>query len=141
LHQPHFGPEVLTGSPPTSKIFIIDFLERIMMKNGNRPIGFDVDNSPFANLRDRKSLYFASHKEEVFSDIAQGYIFIKPIGKLGKMIWVKGFIDKSNFGRAKAIAEKRGWIAMFEKGGLVKHGECNSPKGLDRLFKLITESN
>jgi len=141
LHHPHFGPEVLTGNPPTSHPVIIDFMEKVMSKNANKPVGFDVDNSPFANLKDSKSLYFASEEDVVFSDIAQGYIYIKPIRNLRKMTWVEGFIGRSNFERAKAIAEKRGWIVMFEKSGLIKPGECNSPKGLDRLFNLITESN
>lgn len=139
LHQPHFGPEVLTGNPPTSHPVIVDFIEKVISKNANNPVGFDVDNSPFANLKDSKSLYFASQENAVFSDIAQGYIYIKPIRNLGKMTWIEGFVDRSNFKRAKAIAEKRGWIAMFEKSGLIKAGECNSPKGLNRLFKLIIE--
>lgn len=140
LHQPHVGPEVLTGSPPTSIPVIIDFMETVMSKNANKPVGFDMDNSPFANLKDRKSLYFASQGNIIFSDIAQGYIFIKPIRSLGKMTWVEGFIDQSNFERAKAIAEKQGWIAMLEKSGILKHGECDTPKGLDKLFKLITSN-
>ena len=139
LHQPHFGPEVLTGNPPTSHPVIVDFIEKVISKNANNPVGFDVDNSPFANLKDSKSLYFASQENAVFSDIAQGYIYIKPIRNLGKMTWIECFVDRSNFKRAKAIAEKRGWIAMFEKSGLIKAGECNSPKGLNRLFKLIIE--
>jgi len=141
LHQPHFGPEVLTGNPPTSRPLIIDFIEKIMMKNGNKPVGFDVDNSPFANLRDRRSLYFASNSETVFSDIAQGYVFIKPLNSLNfRMTWVDGFINEENFERAKALAKKRGWIEMFEKRELIKPGQCSTPEGLDKLFKLIHES-
>ncbi len=94
-----------------------------MMENGNKSVGFDVEDSPFANLRDRKSLYFASNSETVFSDIAQGYIFTKPLSSLNfRMTWVDGFINEENFERAKALAKKRGWIEMFEKRGLVKSG-------------------
>jgi hypothetical protein len=140
LHQQHFGTEVLTGGKPTSKPVLIGFMEDLLRKNQNKPIGFDIENSPFANLRDRKSYYFAFQNEVVFSDIAQGYIFLKPIRKLRKMTWVKGFIDQSNFERAKAIAQKRGWIAMFEKRGILKPGQCDTPEGLDKLFKLLVES-
>lgn len=139
LHQPHFGPEVLKGKPPKSMPVIIDFIEKIMRKNRNKPAGFDIDGSPFANLRDRKSLYFAFQEDTVFSDIAQGYIFIKPLNKLSKMTWVEGFISEENFERAKAIARKRGLIAMFEKRGIIKPGQCDTPEGLDKLFKLLTE--
>jgi hypothetical protein len=141
LHQPHFGPEVLTGGQPTSRPLIIDFIEKIMMENGNKSVGFDVEDSPFANLRDRRSLYFASNSETVFSDIAQGYIFTKPLSSLNfRMTWVNGFINEENFERAKALAQKQGWIEMFEKRGLVKSGQCDTPEGLDKLFKLIHES-
>jgi len=139
LHQPHFGPEVLKGNPPKSLPVIIDFVEKIMRKNRNKPVGFDIDGSPFANLRDRKSLYFIFQEDTIFSDIAQGYIFIKPLNKLNKMTWVEGFISEENFERAKAIAQKRGWIAMFEKRGIIRPGQCDTSEGLDKLFKLLTE--
>ena len=141
LHQPHFGPEVLTGGQPTSRPLIIDFIEKIMTENGNKPVGFDIEDSPFANLRDRSSLYFASNNEAVFSDIAQGYVFIKPLKSLNfRMTWVDGFINEENFERAEALAKKRGWIGMFEKRGLIKPQQCNTPEGLDKLFRLIHES-
>jgi hypothetical protein len=138
LHQPHFGPEVLKGNPPTTRPDIIDFIEKIMTKNRNKPAAFDMDGSPFESLRDRKSLYFAFQDDVVFSDIAQGYIFIKPLDRLNfRMTWVDGFINEENFERAKAIAQKRGLIEMFEKRGLIKPGQCDSPEGLDKLFKLV----
>jgi len=140
LHQPHFGREVLEGKVPKSHPVIVDFMEKILRKSSNRAVGFDIEGSPFAKLRDNKSLYFALRNDVVFSDIAQGYIFIKPVRRLGKMTWVKGFINRSNFQRAKAVAQKRGWIEMFEKRGLIKAGQCDTPGGLDKLFKLITES-
>lgn len=141
LHQPHFGPEILTGSPPKTRPLIIDFVEQIMKKNDNKPVGFDIDGSPFAHIRDQKSLYFAFQDDVVFSDIAQGYIFFKPLDSLNfKMTWVDGFINEENFERAKAIAQKRGWIEMLEERGLIKPGECDTPVGLDKLFKLIHES-
>jgi hypothetical protein len=141
LHQPHFGPEVLIGGQPISRPLIIDFIEKIMMENGNKPVGFDVEDSPFANLRDRRSMYFATNNETVLSDIAQGYVFIKPLKSLNfRMTWVDGFINEQNFERARALAKKRGWIEMFEKRGLIKPGQCDTPEGLDKLFKLIHES-
>jgi len=132
LHTNHFGTEVVTGGKPTSKPMFTDFIEDLLRKNRNKPVGFDIENSPFANLRDRKSYYFAFQKEVVFSDIAQGYVFLKPLAKLSKITWINGFIDESNFEKVKAIALKRRWI---------KPGECNTPEQLDRKFKLIFESS
>lgn len=132
LHHRHFGPEAATGGKPTSEPVLMTFMEGLLRKNRNKPIGFDIENSPFARLRDRKDIYFAFQKEVVFSDIAQGYIFLKPIKEFSRITWAKGFIDKSNFDEAKAVALKRGWI---------KPGECNTPEQLDEKFKLIFESN
>ncbi len=131
LHTNHFGIEVLTGGKPTSKPILTDFIEDLLRRNWNKPVGFDIENSPFANLRDRKSYYFAFQKKVVFSDIAQGYIFLKPLAKLSKIRWVNGFIDESNFEKVRAIALKRGWI---------KPQECNTPEQLDKKMKLIIES-
>jgi hypothetical protein len=139
LHQMHFGPEVVTGGRPKSRPVIMGFMEKLLNKNGNKAVGFDIDGSPFANLRDRKSMYFALQEDMVFSDIAQGYIFLKPIRKLGRMTWVKGFVDESNFERVRAIAKKRRWIEIAEKRGFIKSGECDTPEGLDKLMKLLVE--
>jgi hypothetical protein len=140
LHLRHAGRETLTGGKGEPDPILIDFLERILQKAGNRPAGFDIQNSPFANLRDRQSSYFAFQPDVVFSDVTRGYIFLKPLKKLSKITWVTGFIDASNFEKAKAVAEKRGWIKEFEKKGLIKPGQCDTPEGLDRLFKMLFES-
>jgi len=92
-----------------------------------RPAGFDVAGSPFANLRDRRSYYFAWQPAAVFEDIAGGCVIIKPFGRLDrKMTWIDGFITDVNFARARAFALEC---------GLIKPDECRTPGELDRLFK------
>ena len=107
---------------------LVGFIEIMLSSNGNQPVGFDIENSPFAHLRDRDNYYFAYQKDVVFSDIAQGYIFLKPLNKLSRVKWVNGFIDESNFERAKTIALKRGWI---------KPQECKTPQELDEKFAVL----
>lgn len=140
LHLWHAGFEMLTGGKGEPDPILIDFVEQMLEKAGNKAAGFDIQNSPFANLRDKQSYYFHFQKDVVFSDIARGYVFLKPLEDLRKITWVRGFIDESNFERAKKVAEKRGWIVMLEKRGVLKPGECDTPQGLDKLFKLIFES-
>ena len=132
LHHRYSGTEIVTGKRPISRPVLIGFMERQFRNNRNRPVGFDIENSPFAHLRDGKTCYFAFQKKVVFSDIAQGYVFLKPLAKLSKITWINGFIDESNFEKVKAIALRRRWI---------KSGECNTPEQLDRKFKLIFESS
>jgi hypothetical protein len=128
LHLRHFGPERLTKQSSSVKPVIHSFMERMFKMNNDKPVGFDVENSPFASLRDKGSYYFTFQKDVLFSDIAQGYIFLKPLNKLSRVTWVNDFIDESNFERAKTIALKRGWI---------KPQECKTPQELDRKFKFI----
>lgn len=128
LHLRHFGPEALTKQPQSGSPILVGFMEKVFKSNNNKPVGFDVESSPFARLRDKGSYYFAFQKDVVFSDIAQGYIFLKPLDKLSRVTWVKGFIDESNFERAKTIALKRGWI---------KPQECKTPQELDEKFAIL----
>jgi len=97
-------------------------IEDLLKKMGNRPLGFDVEASPLANLRDHKSYFFAFQPKVVFADIAQGYIFLKPLDEQSHVTWARGFVDKNNYEKVKAIAEKRGWV---------KQGKCPKPEILD----------
>ncbi len=106
------------------------FLEDVFSENGNTPVGFDVINSPFASLRDGSQYEFAYQKYVVFSDVARGYVFLKPLKELSKITWAKGFINESNFEKAKSMAVKRGWI---------KSEECNTPQQLDEKLKQYFE--
>lgn len=128
LHLRHRGPKVVTKQPTSGHPILVGFMEKMFEANNDKPVGFDVENSPFACLRDKGSYYFAFQKDVVFSDIAQGYIFLKPLDKLSRVTWVKGFIDESNFERAKTIALKRGWI---------KPQECKTPQELDKEFAIL----
>ena len=73
------------------------FLENVFAANGNAPVGFDVTASPFANLRDAGGYWFAFQKYTVFSDIAQGYVFLTPLNKLHRVSWAKGFVNEQNY--------------------------------------------
>ena len=113
-----------------SQPVLIEFVERIFKSNDNHPVGFDVKKSPFAGLRDRGTLLFAFREKVMLSDITQGYIFLKPIEQLSRATWVKGFIDQSNFEKAKAVAFRRGWA---------KPEECDTPEKLDKTLKWSFE--
>ena len=136
LHHRHSGLEAAGGK--RTKPVIVGFIEELMSRNGDKPVGFDVVHSPFAHLRDRNSFLFTLKGGRLsFSDIAQGYIFLKPLNKLRKITWVKGFVDKSNFERCRVIAEKRGWIALAKKHGILSHSEADTPEGLNKLFEWL----
>jgi hypothetical protein len=132
LHQWHFGPEVVNGGEPSPREPLGGLIERAIAARQNQPVGFDVDGSPFANLRDRESYYFAYQDQVVFSDLAQGYVFLKPLKELGRCTWVSGFITPANFEKAHGIALQRGWI---------RGDECRTPEELDRKLQGLLGKN
>lgn len=71
------GKEYQGGKP-----IIMVLIEEIIAKGGNKPVGFDVFSSPFADLRDSASYYFHFQLSVKFSDICRVYIFLKPFKKL-----------------------------------------------------------
>jgi len=133
LHQWQFGPELFTGGQPSGREPLGGLLERALAATGKSAVGFDVEGSPFAPLRDRQSCYFAYQERVVFSDIAQGYIILKPLKDLGRhCTWVQGFVAARNFAKARGIALQRGWI---------REGEGTTPADLDQRLKQLMESN
>lgn len=107
---------------------LVMFLEVLYADNGNTAVGFDVSNSPFALLRDTTSDYFKFQRHVTLSDIAQGYILLKPINQLSCVKWIPGFVDDSNFQQLRSYALQRDYIAA---------SECNSPVQLDERFSSM----
>ncbi|VGO17925.1 hypothetical protein PDESU_06527 [Pontiella desulfatans] len=116
-------------------------LNKVFAHNENRALGFDVYGSPFAHLRDRKSYYFAHQDTVVFSDMARGYVFLKPLRELHRMTWANGFVSEDNFERVMRFVTQRKFIKMGIKKGLIKEGQCDTPEGLDAYLKMLIEHN
>ena len=116
--------------PYTAKVTtpLIQFLETLYAENGDTAIGFDILNSPFALLRDTSGEYFKFQRYVTFSDIAQGYIILKPIEQLSCVKWITGFVDDSDFQHLRAYALQRKYIG---------ESECKSPDQLDRKFSTL----
>lgn len=129
LHQWDYAADDTRGMGRPRQV-LGGLVERLMAANGNRPVAFDVEASPFEKLRDRKSYYFAFQPKVVFADLNQGYVFHTPVKQSRRCRWAVGFIDQSNYEKARKMASFRGWI---------KPGEYNTPKELDARFKAIFE--
>ena len=130
LHQWSYAADDARGMGRPRQV-LGGLLERVMAANGNSPVGFDVQGSPFERLRDGKSYYYAFQPAVVFADLGQGYIFHKPVRQLRRCRWADGFINESNYDKARRMASFRGWI---------KPDQCKTPQELDRRFKSIFES-
>ncbi len=110
---------------PVHPLHLGAFLEPLFAKNGNAPVGFDIEGSPLALLRDKKNYLFAHQKYAVFSDVAQGYVFLKPLEELHAVTWASGFVNEGNFERFKEFLRRRG--RMEE--------ECRTPEELDERMQ------
>ena len=79
------------------KPVLIDWIEAIMEKRGNVPVGFDVFASPLATLRDSGSYYFHYQPKVIFAEVCRGYIFLAPRKELGRCQWIKDFVSQEWF--------------------------------------------
>ena len=75
-------------------------IDKIMMEFGGKKIGFDVKNSPFGNLGDKRSVYSIGYKDFKLSQFCDGYIFQKNIMEYEGVTLDRKFITKDNFEEA-----------------------------------------
>jgi hypothetical protein len=76
---------------------IFNFIEDVMNKRNKKPVGFFVNQSPFASLRDESDFFFKYQKDVCFSDIASGYLYLKPIHEQERCQWLDGYISEKMF--------------------------------------------
>jgi uncharacterized RDD family membrane protein YckC len=84
---------------------IVELIEKAVAKGEIDSVGFDVVGSPFAPLRDKDSYYFRHQPGVCFSDIASGYVYLKPVNKLKRCQWLNGYISEEMFVKNKPYYE------------------------------------
>jgi uncharacterized RDD family membrane protein YckC len=84
---------------------IIGLIEELAAGYGSTPTGFDIAGSPFAVLRDSRSRYFEYQPGVCFADLAEGYVFLAPIGAQTRCAWLEGYISQEMFMRDKPYFE------------------------------------
>ncbi|HEX3046603.1 MAG TPA: hypothetical protein VHY08_17740 [Bacillota bacterium] len=111
FHQPYY----IEGNQGKGKGFYIpSFMDEIYKGNQNKPIGFDIVNSPFENIRDNQTDYFVDDDKVVFGMVTKGYIIFKPLKALKNTPFIDNFIDHSNFEKAKEFIKTRGWFEFTD---------------------------
>jgi hypothetical protein len=119
LFQVHLHDRIPAGRKTSS---LTDRLERLITLSGGKPLGFDVVGSPLAGWADPAAIWWRMAPKAKFSDLAMGYVYLKPHAKLRRARWIEGFITEEHFKEARAVAEKCGWTAP---------GECETAEQLD----------
>ena len=102
------------GSAPLSEL-----LERLFIAaGGGKSMGLDVLDSPLGDVKDDQAGVFRFVPHGTLSDIAQSYVFLKPLDQLRDVRWIPGFIVEENYEHARAIAiTNAGTVVDHEQNG------------------------
>jgi len=73
-----------------------DFLERVMARRGDQPVGFEVEGSPFAVLRDSAGFAYRD-KRLGFADFTPGYIYLNRLDSIRQCLWVEDYVSQKMF--------------------------------------------
>jgi hypothetical protein len=103
-----------------------DILERIMgRREDSEPVGFDVEDSPFALLRDSGCFEYYAESRLGFVDVASGYVFLAKRRELTECDWLPGYVSQEMF-----VANKPFYQAFARRAG----GEANNAQDFNDVF-------
>jgi len=97
LHDMDFSAAFIVKTYNGPGPMLAEFLESVMVMRNNEPVGFDVDESPLALVRDDGSFEFHLEPRLGFTDVAAGYVFLAPWRKLTTCEWLNGYISQRMF--------------------------------------------
>ena len=86
---------------------ISEFVERVASQRNSKPFGCDMRDSPFGMLNDSRASHFQLQPGLCVSDIAAGYIYLKPISKQNRCEWMDGYISKGMFHKHQQYYEMK----------------------------------
>jgi len=109
-----------------------EFLERILEKCGEMPVGFDVEDSPFALLRDNGSFEYHFEPRLGLVDVASGYVFLAGRKDLRECSWMPGYLTQEMF-----IANKPFYKAFARRAGVT----ANNAQDFNDLFSQVGGHN
>ncbi len=96
LHCP-WGPDDAEESEENQTYPARGIIDALMPTLKNKPVGFDLKNSPFGEIKDERCYYAIGHEGFKLSDLYDGYIYQKPLTNYRGCTVDTKFIDNSNF--------------------------------------------
>lgn len=99
LHAPWPGSEGYDSKATLPADGIID---AVMIAAGPRPVGFDVDGSPLADVTLHDALYHHGYENFTAATFCDGWIYFKPIGEYEGVTPIPGWFNEGNLVRARA---------------------------------------
>jgi hypothetical protein len=77
-------------------------IDAVMLAEGPRPVGFDLDEGPFGELRVQDAVYRHGYEDFKLADFCDGWIYAKPISEYVGVTPIPGWVNESNLERARA---------------------------------------
>jgi hypothetical protein len=72
----------------------------LMLAEGPRPVGFDLDQGPFGELSVEDAVYRHGYEDFRLAAFCDGWIYTKPISECAGVTPIPGWINESNLERA-----------------------------------------
>ncbi|MFN7116229.1 MAG: ChaN family lipoprotein [Saprospiraceae bacterium] len=74
-------------------------IETLMAQNGNKPVGFDLINTPVGKLKD-ESIHSLCYNNFTINQLFDGYIFLQPLKALEGCTIIPDFVNEKNIEQA-----------------------------------------
>jgi len=129
LHQNLF----FSDSDTACTACVTTFLDTVMNKRNNKPIGFSVATSPFEKLRDHCLSIFTKYPSVDYGDLAQGLIFLEPSSKHHECSWIPGYISNEMYLKYKPM-----YVLLFGRNKALKFDNATQLNQI--LEKYLSEN-
>ncbi len=77
-------------------------IDALMLAEGPRPVGFDLDEGPFGELGVEDAVYRHGYEGFKLADFCDGWIYTKPISEYVGVTPIPGWVNESNLEFARA---------------------------------------
>jgi len=117
LHAPWSGPEGYGSRVRHPADGIIDAL---MLAEGPYPVGFDLDEGPFGELRVEDAVYRHGYEDFKLADFCDGWIYTKPISEYAGVTPIPEWVNEGTLELARAQSPNPGFrqasVEEFNEG-------------------------
>ncbi len=95
-------------------------IDALMLAEGPRPVGFDLDAGPFGEIRVGDAVYRHGYEDFKLADFCDGWIYTKPISECVGVTPIPGWVNESNLEFARAQSPNPGFrqasVEEFNEG-------------------------
>ncbi len=84
-------------------------IDALMLAEGPRPMGFDLGDGPFGELRVEDAVYRHGYEDFKLAGFCDGWIYTKPISEYAGVTPIPGWVNESNLEFARAQSPNPGF--------------------------------